>query len=84
MPIDLTAYADAIDNALKEGAACVVGTVGADGLPNLGFKGSMMVFDTGHLAYWESTRRQHLANLRRNPQISVMYFNVNRGKYLRM
>jgi hypothetical protein len=84
MSIDLTAYADPIDQALAEGVACIVGTIGDDGLPNLGFKGSMMVFDAAHLAYWEYTRRQHLANLRRNRQISVMYFNVSRGAYVRM
>jgi general stress protein 26 len=82
--IDLSGYADAVDNALAEGKFAVVATVDANGMPDLGFKGSLMVFDTDHLAYWERTRGRHLDNLRQSPGVAVMYFNRDRGMYLRM
>jgi hypothetical protein len=83
MPVDITEYADAIDNALADGTFCVVATNGSDGIPDVGFKGSMMVFDKDRLAYWERTRGTHLANLRREPGVAVLYFNRERGKHLR-
>lgn len=84
MAIDLTPYAGAIDNALAEGMFCVVATNGADGIPDLGYKGSVIVFDQDHLAFWERTRGQTLTNLRATPGIAVLYFNRERGLHLRM
>lgn len=84
MSIDLTGYADAIDHALADVTPCVLATNGEDGTPAIGFKGSMLVFDQDHLAYWEYSRGQALANLRRNPHVAVMYFNRERGAYLRV
>ena len=84
MSIDLTEYADAINQALAEGTFCVMATQGTDGIPNIGFKGSVLVFDQDHLAYWERTRGQHFANLRVNPGVAVLYFSRERCKYLRM
>ena len=52
-----------VDNALANGCPCVLATVSADGEPDIGYKGSMMVFDNESLAYWERTRRQHLKNV---------------------
>lgn len=83
MPIDLTEFSDAINSALQESAVCVVATCGPDG-PDVGFKGSVQVFDQDHLSFWERTRGQHLANLRSDPRVAVMYFNRARGKYMRM
>lgn len=83
MSFDLTEYAEAINSALAEGAPCVVASVGRDGEPNLGYKGSVMVFDKDHLAYWERTGGRHLENLRHSAAVAVMYYNRNRQKYLR-
>ncbi len=83
MPFDLTEYADAVDAALAEGTPCVLATVGGHGAPDIGFKGSTMVLDKSHLAYWERTRGQHLGNVRESPEVAVMYFNRERGLYLR-
>lgn len=84
MAIDLRPYAEPIDNALAEGAICAVATNGAGGPPDIGLKGSMLVFDQDHLAYWERTRGQLLANLRRDPRIAVLYFNRERRRYVRL
>ena len=56
---------DLINNALENGCPCVLATAAPDGEPDIGFKGSMMVFDDESLAYWERTKRQHLRTLRR-------------------
>ena len=83
MPIALTGYAEAINNALAEGVFCVLSTCGEAG-PDIGFKGSMQVFDADHLCYWERTRVGHLANLRSDPRVAILYFSRERGKYLRL
>ena len=83
MPIALTEYAEAINNALAEGIFCVLSTCGEAG-PDIGFKGSMQVFDADHLCYWERTLGWHLANLRSDPRVAILYFSRERGKYLRL
>jgi len=83
MPIDLTEYTDAVNNALAEGTFCVLATSGKDG-PDVGFKGSVQTFDSEHLCYWERTRGGHLRNVRSDPRVAVMYFSRERGRYLRM
>ena len=62
-----------IDNALANGSPCLLATAGADGAPDIGFKGSMMIFDNESLAYWERTRRQHLKNVQENPKVMVFF-----------
>ncbi len=62
-----------IDNALANGNPCILATVSADGEPDIGYKGSMMVFDKESLAYWERTRRQHLKNVQENPKVVVLF-----------
>jgi general stress protein 26 len=61
-----------VDNALANGCPCVLATVSADGEPDIGYKGSMMVFNNESLAYWERTRRQHLKNVKDNPRVIVL------------
>jgi uncharacterized protein len=62
-----------IDNALANGSPCILATAAADGEPDIGYKGSMMVFDNESLAYWERTRRQHLKNVQDNPKVVVLF-----------
>lgn len=62
-----------INNALANGCPCVLATVSAEGEPDIGFKGSMMIFDKESLAYWERTRRQHLKNVKENPKVIVLF-----------
>ena len=57
-----------IDPALANGSPCILATVSAEGEPDIGYKGSMMIFDNESLAYWERTRRQHLKNVKENPE----------------
>ncbi len=62
-----------INNALANGCPCILATATTRGEPDIGFKGSMMVFDDESLAYWERTRRQHLKNLLENPTVVVLF-----------
>jgi predicted pyridoxine 5'-phosphate oxidase superfamily flavin-nucleotide-binding protein len=62
-----------IDNALANGSPCILATSAADGEPDIGYKGSMMVFDNESLAYWERTRRVHLKNVLENPKVIVLF-----------
>jgi hypothetical protein len=64
---------DLINNALENGCPCVLATAAPDGEPDIGFKGSMMVFDDESLAYWERTKRQHLKNITANPKVVVLF-----------
>src|SRR4051794_3064668 len=84
MSIDITAYTEAINSALAEGSFCVVATNGADGIPDIGFKGSMQVVDSDHVSYWERVHGQHLTNLRQGGGVAILYFNRNRGLHLRL
>ena len=70
---------DAIDNALAEGAPIVVATASRAGMPDIAFKGSVMVFDDEHMAFWERSGGQTLRNLEENPQVCLLYRNPQRG-----
>jgi hypothetical protein len=63
-----------IATAWDDGYPLLVATSGPDG-PNLGPKGSLIVYDDGHLAYWERTKGALLDNLKREPRVCVMYSN---------
>ena len=62
-----------VDNALANGSPCILATASADGEPDIGYKGSVMVFNDDSLAYWERTRRQHLKNVTENPKVVVLF-----------
>ena len=60
--IDMTGeIQELVDRAHADGWDCTVGTVDKDGQPQLSLKGSVMVYDSKTLAYWER------ANARRCP-----------------
>jgi hypothetical protein len=63
-----------IRSAWDDGAPCLVATQGPNG-PNISPKGSMVVFDDGHLAYWERSKKQALDNLGHDQRVCVIYAN---------
>jgi hypothetical protein len=65
---------DLILSAWDDGSPCLLATQGPDG-PNISPKGSMVVFDDGHLAYWERSKKQALANLGNDKRVCVIYAN---------
>jgi hypothetical protein len=77
--IDLTEMAEPVNSALADGTPCLVATAGGDGMPDIAYKGSTMVYDTEHLAFWERSIGQTLTNLTENPHACVLYRNPARG-----
>lgn len=73
--IDLTPYEKQFPEALGHGRAPVLATSTPDGTPDLGLKGSIFVADKDHLAYLERTHREHLRNLRENPNVAVLFYD---------
>src|ERR1700682_606227 len=65
---------DLIRSAWDDGSPCLVATQGPDG-PNISPKGSMVVFDDDHLAYWERSKKQALANLGHDKRVCAIYAN---------
>ena len=72
-----------IDNALANECTCVLATASPTGEPDVGFRGSMMVFNSESLAYWERGKRTGLANMEINPKVVVMYYNLRERKALK-
>jgi hypothetical protein len=65
---------DLINNAWVDGYVCLLATNGPDG-PNISPKGSMLVFDDQHLAYWERSKKRALENLAHDKRVCMMYAN---------
>ena len=63
-----------IRNAWDDGYPCLLATNGPQG-PNITPKGSMIVFDDAHLAWWERSKRAVLENLSHDRRVCVMYAN---------
>lgn len=64
-----------INNAWTDEHPCLLGTFGANG-PNISPKGSMLLFDDQHLAYWERSKRSALDNLQHDKRVVVVYSNL--------
>jgi predicted pyridoxine 5'-phosphate oxidase superfamily flavin-nucleotide-binding protein len=62
-----------IDDALANRMPCILATVSKDGQPNTSYRGSVMVFDDEHLAYWDRSKRQSIHDLQENPKVCVMF-----------
>jgi hypothetical protein len=78
--IDLTEMAEFVDKSGPDGFTMLIATASKDGAPDLSFKGSFMVWDKDHLAFWERAHGQTLSNLEENPQAAVVYRNREAGK----
>ena len=64
-----------VDRALADGLSCTLGTADRDGQPQLSLKGSVMVYDSETLAYWERSKRSALENVAENPKVVILYNN---------
>ena len=62
-----------INNAIINRKPCILTTASADGRPGIGYRGSMMVFDDEHLAYWERGQGGAVENVKENPHVAVLY-----------
>lgn len=71
LTLDLTQYAEAVDKAYYNQTVCVIATSNADEV-DLALKGSFLVWDSDHLAYWERGMNETLAAIRANPRVAVL------------
>jgi Pyridoxamine 5'-phosphate oxidase len=63
-----------IRSAWDDGYPLIVATAGPEG-PVMGPKGSMIVYDDNHLAYWERTKGKILDAVRQEPRVCILYAN---------
>jgi hypothetical protein len=73
MPLSET-IKNLINQAWVDGYPCLLATAGPDG-PNISPKGSLLVFDDQHLAYWERSKKKALENLEHDKRVAVIYAN---------
>ncbi len=77
MPVVLTTeMTKALENALVDRSPCLVATASAKGVPDVSYRGSVMVFDEEHLAFWERAKGETLDDLEENPHVCVIYRNA--------
>ncbi|MBE0608779.1 MAG: pyridoxamine 5'-phosphate oxidase family protein [Dehalococcoidia bacterium] len=66
----------AFETALADAAPVLVASAGKDGLPDIAFKGSAMIFDADHVAFWERALGTTFRNFQENPGACVLYRNA--------
>lgn len=81
--IDLSKFEEAINHALEEGTPCMLVSADKEGYPDVAFKGSMMVFDNDHMAWWERSRAEQILQVEQNPHVAMFYRSQQRGMILR-
>jgi hypothetical protein len=82
-PIDLTRWAEVVDRAAPDGFPCVAASAAGDDYPDMSFKGSLMVLDRDHLAWWEWSLGTQLDQIERHPRVSVLYRSTVTKLFLR-
>lgn len=66
----------AFETSLADGAPVLFASAGKSGMPDIAFKGSAMVFDGEHVAFWERALGTTFANLKENPGCCILYRNA--------
>jgi len=66
----------AFATSLADGAPVLFATASREGMPDIAFKGSAMVFDGEHVAFWERALGTTFSNLKENPGVCVLYRNA--------
>ena|SRR5438477_12728841 len=81
--IDLTAFGEIVNNARtdhEQGLTTGLVATSNSGHPDLALKGSLMVWDKDHIAWWERARRETLAALGTNPLVAIFVRNPTRDR----
>src|SRR5438034_2721071 len=81
--INLIPFADILNNARTDHEqALTTGLVATsnDGQPDVALKGSLMVWDKDHLAWWERSKRETLAAVSANPRVAIFVRNPTRDR----
>jgi uncharacterized pyridoxamine 5'-phosphate oxidase family protein len=81
--IDLTPFADIVENARtdhEQGLTTGLVATSNDGQPDVALKGSLIVWDKDHIAWWERAKRETLAALEVNPRVAIFVRNPTRDR----
>ena len=85
--IDLVQFAAIVDTARiddERGLTTALIAISGDGHPDISLKGSLMVWDRDHLAWWERSKRETFAALQHDPRVVAFVRNpVRDRRYLR-
>ena len=65
----------ALNNSFADRMIVTIATAGANGMPDIAFKGSTMAWDKEHIAFWERSLGTTYRNLKENPQCCLLYRN---------
>lgn len=77
MPIALTdEMKAAFETSLADSSPVLFASASKAGMPDIAFKGSAMVFDSDHVAFWERSLGTTFANLKENPGCCILYRNA--------
>jgi predicted pyridoxine 5'-phosphate oxidase superfamily flavin-nucleotide-binding protein len=77
MPIALTdEMKTAFENSISDAAPVIFASASKEGMPDIAFKGSAMVFDSEHVAFWERSLGTTFRNLQENPGVCLLYRNM--------
>jgi hypothetical protein len=63
---------DSIKETIAEIRPGIIATVSRDGIPNVSAKGSLRVLDDDHLVFADINSPRTIANLKENPNLSVL------------
>jgi hypothetical protein len=81
--IDLLQFAEIVNNARTDHEQALTTPLVAtanDGQPDLAYKGSTMVWDKDHLAWWERSKRETYAALGTNAKVAIWVRNPVRDR----
>jgi uncharacterized pyridoxamine 5'-phosphate oxidase family protein len=81
--IDLLPFSEIVDNARidhERGLTTGLVATANDGQPDVALKGSLMVWDKDHLAWWERAKRETYGALATNARVAVLVRNPTRDK----
>ena len=68
---------DRAKEIINQARPALVATANQAGRPNVSYRGSFRVVDDEHIAFTEGGRLYTLDNLRENPQVSAIFFNLD-------
>ncbi|MEX2238691.1 MAG: pyridoxamine 5'-phosphate oxidase family protein [Dehalococcoidia bacterium] len=69
---------EAITSVPTDKTPCLIGTVSADGWPNISYRGSVAVYSDDSLSFWNRQRKDTVANVEAHPQVVIFYTNRER------
>ena len=67
---------EAFATSITTGAVPLVATASTDGIPDMAFKASIMVWDADHVAFWERAHGMTLRSMQENPNVCLLYRNA--------